>query len=160
MPFFQVHGAPLANMASFKAHCAFGFWKASVMEDPKKLFAEKEAMGSLGKLTTVDDLPADKVLLQYLKHAASLNEQGVAAPRKRRSKEELEAVETPDFLTAALKKHKHAKAQFDAFTPGKRREYILWFTEAKTEATRNKRVAEALPWIAEGKGRNWKYEKK
>jgi bacteriocin resistance YdeI/OmpD-like protein len=45
----------------------------------------------------------------------------------------------------------------DKFSPSHRREYIEWLTEAKTEATRAKRLATALEWMAEGKPRNWKY---
>ncbi|MEO7266129.1 MAG: YdeI/OmpD-associated family protein, partial [Ferruginibacter sp.] len=40
-----------------------------------------------------------------------------------------------------------------------KKEYLQWITEAKTEDTRNKRMATAIEWIAEGKGRNWKYQK-
>lgn len=35
----------------------------------------------------------------------------------------------------------------------------MWLTDAKTEATRDKRMKQAVEWISEGKGRNWKYEK-
>ena len=31
-------------------------------------------------------------------------------------------------------------------------------TDAKTETTKNKRLEQAVEWISEGKGRNWKYE--
>jgi uncharacterized protein YdeI (YjbR/CyaY-like superfamily) len=61
------------------------------------------------------------------------------------------------FLTAALKKNNKAAATFAAFSPSHKREYLEWLTEAKTEETRNKRLAQALEWMAEGKARNWKY---
>ena len=38
-----------------------------------------------------------------------------------------------------------------------RKDYLEWITEAKQEATREKRIATALEWLAEGKPRNWKY---
>ena len=41
---------------------------------------------------------------------------------------------------------------------GAQREYVGWITEAKTDATRQKRLATTLEWLAEGKRRNWKYE--
>jgi hypothetical protein len=31
--------------------------------------------------------------------------------------------------------------------------------EAKTDATRERRTEQAIEWIAQGRGRNWKYEK-
>lgn len=53
-----------------------------------------------------------------------------------------------------------AWANFQAFTPGQKKEYIEWITEAKTESTRNKRMADMLDWVEEGKIRNWKYLRK
>ena len=58
----------------------------------------------------------------------------------------------------ALKKHKNALATFDAFSPSKKKEYVEWYVEAKAEATREKRLAQAIEWMAEGKARNWKYQ--
>jgi uncharacterized protein YdeI (YjbR/CyaY-like superfamily) len=159
MPFFMAHGALLANMAAFKAHCSFGFWKATAMKDSKKLLnASANAMGHLGKLASVDDLPDDKTLTAYIKEAAKLNQQGVKAPHNRNKPDEKLTV--PAFFTKALGKHKKAKAQWAKFPPGRRREYVMWLSEAKSEETRNKRLETALEWIAEGKSRNWKYEKK
>jgi len=66
----------------------------------------------------------------------------------------------PADLAAALKKNKKALATFEAFSPSHRREYVEWITEAKQEATRQKRVAQAALWLAEGKSRNWKYQRK
>ena len=58
---------------------------------------------------------------------------------------------------AALKKNKQARATFDAFSPSCKREYVDWIVEAKREETRQRRVAQAVEWMAEGKQRNWKY---
>ena len=67
----------------------------------------------------------------------------------------------PDELAAALARKQHAAARktWEGFGPGAQREYVDWITEAKTEATRQKRLATTLEWLAEGKKRNWKYEK-
>jgi hypothetical protein len=32
--------------------------------------------------------------------------------------------------------------------------------DAKSDATRQRRIDQAIEWIAEGKSRNWKYERK
>jgi uncharacterized protein YdeI (YjbR/CyaY-like superfamily) len=160
MPFFDYEGAPLCNMAGFKQHCSFGFWNASLLKDPEGILhvKDKNAMGHFDRITSVKDLPADKVLVAYIKEAAALNEQGIKkpAPAKKALKAELPE---PVELTAALKKNKKAKAAFEAFPPSHRREYIEWITEAKTEATREKRIATTVEWLLEGKSRNWKYQK-
>lgn len=53
-----------------------------------------------------------------------------------------------------------AAATFTALSPSHQREYLEWFTEAKTPETRQRRMATALEWLGEGKARNWKYERK
>ena len=56
-------------------------------------------------------------------------------------------------------KNKAAAKVFREFSPSCKREYVDWIAEAKREETQEKRVAQAVEWIAEGKARNWKYEK-
>ena len=72
-------------MASFKEHCAFGFWKAAIMEDADKLSAnQKESMCHLRKIKSLKDLPSDKKLLGYIKEAKRLNDEGIKLPPKKR----------------------------------------------------------------------------
>ncbi len=157
-PHFDFKGEMMCSMAAFKNHCAFGFWKASLMKDKHQLFNANEAMGHLGKITSLKDLPTDKIMLAYIKEAMQLNIDGVKLPTKKKSNSII--VRVPDYFIAALKENQSAEKQFTAFSPSHKKEYIQWITEAKTETTRNKRVETALEWIAEGKGRNWKYERK
>jgi uncharacterized protein YdeI (YjbR/CyaY-like superfamily) len=160
-PHFQ-HKGILCSMAAFKHHCAFGFWKASLMSDPHGVIniIGKTAMGSLGKITTLQDLPPDKVLIQYIKEAARLNEQDIKMPAQKKSKPTAKNIEVPDFLMKALKRNKLAMAAFNGFSFSNQKDYILWLTDAKTEETRKKRLTTAIEWMAEGKIRNWKYVKK
>lgn len=157
MPAFEYKG-PMLGMAAFKAHAVFGFWKAKLLDDPKGLLSEDDAMGHGGRLTSLKDLPSDRDMKNFIKQAMKLNDDGVKAPRtKPNTKPELGV---PDYFQKALNKNRAAKKVFDDFSPSQRREYIEWLTEAKTEATREKRLETAIEWIAEGKIRNWKYVKK
>ena len=63
-------------------------------------------------------------------------------------------------LEKKLKKDKVALKEFEEFSPSNKKEYVMWIIEAKTEATRAKRMEQAMEWIAEGKPRLWKYMKK
>lgn len=160
-PHFDYKGM-MCSMASFKQHCAFGFWKASLMKDAAKLIdtAKSEvAMGHMGRITSLKDLPSNKVMLSYIREAAKLNDDDIKLPSKAKSTEKKE-LETPDYLLASLKKNKKAKETFDAFNYTNKKEYIIWITEAKTEATRLSRLETAIEWMAEGKILNWKYIKK
>jgi uncharacterized protein YdeI (YjbR/CyaY-like superfamily) len=159
-PNFDYKGV-MCNMAAFKEHCSFGFWKASLMKDPKKILqaSDKGSMGNFNRITSLKDLPSDKILLDFIKQAVKLNDQGV----KRKvtvTPKGSKTIETPDYFAKALNKNKIAEKVFEEFPYSHRKEYIQWFEEAKTEETLNKRIAQAIEWIAEGKGRNWKYGKK
>ncbi len=163
-PHFDCQGM-CCSMAAFKEHCAVGFWKASLMKDPHKLFtvarSEANSMGHLGKLKSLSDLPDDKILLAYMKEAVKLNVTGVnRPPRPKAADVEKKALAVPPWFVKALKQNKEASFWFEKFSPGKRNEYISWLTEAKTEETRSRRLDQAIEWIAEGKIRNWKYVKK
>lgn len=154
MPHF-VHEGILCHMASFRAHCAFGFYKSALLFDdtPK----QKEAMGNMGRITSVADLPSRKALVRLVKAARRLNVEGIPAPRARTAPKP--PVEPPADLLAALASNAKARATFEGFPPSHRREYVEWIAEAKQEATRQRRLAQAIEWMAEGKSRNWKYER-
>lgn len=159
-PHFEYNGAILCSMASFKQHCSFGFWLASLMKDPQNIIDkgnDRTGMGHFGKLQSMKDLPTDKVMIEYIKEAKQLIQKGAKLPK--REKTNTGEVEVPEYFTKALKKNKAAFAYFDKSSNSHKREYIQWITEAKTEETRNKRMATAIEWLEEGKGRNWKYEK-
>jgi uncharacterized protein YdeI (YjbR/CyaY-like superfamily) len=151
MPHFDYAGAPLAGMAAFKAHCAFGFWKGSLIVP-----GSAEAMGQFGRITSLADLPKDDVLLGYVKKAARLNEEGVKVERK--PKREKKDIPMPADLSSALKKNAKARKTYDAFRPSHKREYLEWITGAKTEATRAKRLDTAIEWMSEGKPLHWRYQ--
>jgi uncharacterized protein YdeI (YjbR/CyaY-like superfamily) len=156
MPYFLYNGM-LCNMASFKAHCAFGFWKGELLvaqEDDKG----REAMGQFGRITSLKDLPPKKALAGYVKKAMALNVDGIKAPARTKSKEPRELAAPDDFL-AALEDVPAANEHFAAFPPSAKRDYIEWLLDAKTEATRQRRLEQAVEWIAEGKRRFWKYQK-
>lgn len=155
MPHFDYRGAMMCSMAAFKAHAVFGFWKGALVLGAKA--QRREAMGSFGRITSVKDLPAKKVLVGYIRKAMALNEEGVTVARPRKHAKAAPAM--PPELAAALKKAKGAWAQWQAFTPGQRREYVAWIVDAKQEATRVRRIATTVSQVAEGKSQNWKYER-
>ncbi|MEY2558402.1 MAG: hypothetical protein QOE34_1827 [Verrucomicrobiota bacterium] len=154
MPHFDYKGV-MCGMAAFKQHCAFGFWKETLIFDPDKI-GEKTAMGSFGCIKSLADLPNEKTLIGYVKKAAALNEAGIKAPGRAKPKKR-EPIEVPDYFTAALKKNAKARKTFDNFAPSKQREYLEWVTEAKREVTRTERLASSIQWLSEGKPRHWKY---
>ena len=159
-PHFDYKGEMMCSMAAFNQHCAFGFWKASLMKNSQKMFEKygKTAMGHLGQIKNLKDLPPDKVLIAGIKEAMKLNEDGIKTPKSKQVTKE--DINTPDYFMTALKKNKKALETFQNFNASHVREYVEWITDAKTESTRDKRIDTALEWLSEGKSRNWKYIKK
>ncbi len=154
MPAFE-HKGPMCGMAAFKAHATFGFWKHDLIvgDDPKA----QEAMGSFGRLQSLADLPSKRSLLALVRKARKLNDDGIKPARPKHSSKPVPKMHPA--LKAALATNKRAAATFKDFAPSHQREYLEWIAEAKQEATRERRIAQALEWMAEGKSRNWKYQK-
>jgi uncharacterized protein YdeI (YjbR/CyaY-like superfamily) len=156
-PHFDYKGSMMCAMAGFKEHAIFGFWKGALIDgvSPNRNNGG-EAMGNFGRLTSVKDLPNKRKLTALIKQAMRLNDEGVAVPRPKKAPKP--EAKVPAELKAALSKNRKAAAQFEAFSPSGRREYVEWIDDAKREETKARRVAQAVQWIAEGKGRNWKYQ--
>ncbi len=159
-PFFLLDGRPFANMAAFKAHCSLGFWKGGRPVAEEAAGDREKAMGQFGRIESLADLPKAPALRKLIVEAraawAAAIEDKASAPPAPKAKREAPAL--PDDLAAALGPKSAARKIFDAFTPSQQREYVDWIVEAKREATRASRVAQAAEWIAEGKTRNWKYQ--
>ena len=154
MPSFIYKGSILAGMAAFKAHATFGFWQAKLVVG--QTGREREAMGSFGRLTRVEDLPDEATMAALIRKAMTLVDTGEKAPRP--VKHPKPALETPPDLLEALAANEAARATFDDFPPSARRDYLDWLADAKRPETRAKRLAQAVDWMAEGKRRHWKYE--
>jgi uncharacterized protein YdeI (YjbR/CyaY-like superfamily) len=148
-PTYCKGGKIVLGTAAFKEHAAVNFWRGQELG----LGRSAGAMGQLGKLTSVADLPKD--LDAMIAKAATVS--AAPAPLKPKRPPKPMPDVHPDFA-AALARAPKAKAAMDSFPPSCRREYLEWVAEAKQEATRQKRIATAIEWLSEGKRRNWKYE--
>lgn len=154
-PHFQYKGM-LCQVSAFKEHCVMGFWKGALLFPDMD---EKESMGHFGRITSLKDLPPTKEIAAIVKQAMKLNDDGVSTPARATPKAAPRALEVPHYLLSALKQNKAALAAFDAGSPSFKREYVDWIVDAKAEATRLRRMEQAIAWLAEGKARNWKYAK-
>ena len=152
-PGFTLNGKILLMMAAFKQHAALNFWRGQEIGDGSP---KAGAMGQFGRLTTVNDLPPDDQFDAMLREAAALAETA-PAPRKTKHAPKPPVEMHPDFA-AALAKAPKSKAVLDGFPPSAQRDYLEWISEAKQDATRTKRIATAVEWLAEGKRRHWKYQ--
>ena len=162
-PFFTYKGTILCNMSAFQRHCSFGFWGkeiGAVLREAKVL--EKDGMGSLGRITSLADLPSDKMMLTWIRQAAAFVDRGEhtspIAARRTVVKAPKPAVQVPEELTAAFANNQQAATCFAQMSPSCRREYAEWIAGAKRPETRTKRLLAAVAMIAEKKSLNWKYQ--
>lgn len=160
VPTFEREGI-VAMMAAFKQHVAFGFWSEKLIRerlgaDAGRVFPKDAKLGMGGRrYLAKSELPSDVVIIRAVKLAVALNEAGERPKRVSKRKPPPKA---PPYLVAALRKNAKARATFGRFTPAQQREYVEWLTEAKQAATRERRLAQAIEWLAAGKRRNWKYQ--
>ena len=124
------------------------FWKG-------RLFLGKKR-DKFRRITSLANLPGNRILTGHIRKAAELNEAGIKNPARTKSK--AKKVVVPDYFLAALKQNKRVLAVFENFSPSHKREYVEWIAEAKREETRARRIQAALKLMTQGKSRNWKYE--
>ena len=155
-PHFDYKGEMMCSMAAFKQHCAFGFWKGSLINGLGK--KGESAMGQVGQIKSIKDLPSDKKIMAFIKEAMRLNDEGIKVAAKEKSTEKKELI-IPKYFLTVLNKNEKALKVFENFSYSHKKEYVEWIIEAKTEETKNKRMATAIEWMTEGKDRNWKYRR-
>jgi len=155
MPFFD-HKGTVCQMAAFKQHCTFGLWKGALLSDPQGLLEKSDSMGHFRRITSLADLPTDEILMQYIREAVELNNQGIKVLKPKSTIKP--PLVLPDYFAAVLKEHPQAETQFNAYSYSHKKEYLEWITEAKTEGTRQKRMLTAVEWLSQGKSRHWKHQ--
>lgn len=151
MPHFVYKGKNIAGMAAFKAHCA-----VIIHGDGRQ---DTEGMGSYGKITRLEDLPAEDVLEARLREAMGRIDRGEKEAWRQAPPKPKPTIAVPQDLAAGLAANPAAAQTWDKLAPSHRYEYLQWITEAKRDETRVRRVGQTLEWLAEGKRRNWKYER-
>ncbi|MBA4354511.1 MAG: hypothetical protein C0409_07435 [Novosphingobium sp.] len=148
MPHFTLGGRNLAGMAAFKKHVSI-------------FFHHDEQPGGTGKfrqIASMEDLAEDSLIEERLRAAVERLSSAAAQPKKKVAAAPKPVPDMPSAFSQALTVAA-SMDRFDTMAPGYRREYIEWVADAKTDATRDKRIAQAVEWIGEGKHRNWKYQK-
>lgn len=152
-PNFNVNGM-VCNVWGFKDHVSIVFFKGSLMKDKYKLFNNgNDNRGNRTIQFKDGDKIDEKKIIEYLKEAAAINKKGLKPEKK-----EI-VVNIPDELDKALKKAKDAKEYFDGLAPSHRREYAQYISEAKQDATRERRLAKVMDMLADKRKMNDKYVK-
>ena len=139
----------------FKKHCTFVFYQGALLKDKKKILLMNE--GNLHnrhiKFTDVKQID-EKLLIEYITEAIINNEKGLKLTEAKDK-----TVIVPDDFKRLLVKNKVLK-NFENMSYSKRKDYVMWINGAKQEATREKRMKQAIDKLKEKQGLNDIYVKK
>lgn len=155
-PNFYYHGL-ICAIGAFKHHVAVAFFQGAKINDTYNLLSnaqegKTQAMRQL-RYKSIEEVDT-AILKDYIIQAAENSKNGVKVDFKKERK----ALEVPDYFVAALKTIPEAEKHFHAFSYSHQKEYVEWIVSAKREATREKRINQALEMLARGEGKNDKYK--
>lgn len=151
-PCYTSDGANIATLWGFKESCQLGFFKGGLLKDPEGILqaqgARSRAMRVVKATSTAEIARLKPVLAAYLREAVAIEQAGLRLDLPK------DDIAFPDELTERLAEDPILRAALDALTPGRRRGWLLHFTEPKQSATRASRIDKAAPRILAGKGPN------
>lgn len=156
-PCFEGRGL-ICGLGAFQKHVRLFFFKGAQVPDPDGVFADGEdnASGRSAKFFSLEEIPVKK-LERLIRAAAQLDAEGKVKPPPRARRPELPM---PKEFAATLKRSPKARTYFETLSPSCRREYVEWISAAKRDETRERRLAEAIEMLSEGRRRNEPYRAK
>ena len=155
-PAYTCEGKLVLSIGGFKNFFTMWFHQGVFLSDPAHVLVNAGEGRTRGlrqwRFTSLAEIkPA--LVKKYIKEAIANAKAGKEIRPERKA-----AIETPEELATAFKKDKALKAAFNQLTPGRQREYLEYVGEAKTEATRLRRVEKVVPMILRGVGLNDRYK--
>jgi len=156
VPCYTFQKKNIAIVAAFKEYASLSFFKGSLLKDPEGILqkpGENTQAGRLIKFTGAGEISKlEPVLKAYIQEAIELERSGKKIEYKKASE-----YPVPDEFKQKLDKVAGLKEAFYSLTPGRQREYLIFFAQAKQSATRLSRVEKNLDKIFNGKGLNDHY---
>src|SRR5262245_13062125 len=152
-PCYTFQKSNIVLIHAFKEYCALLFFKGALLKDAKRILiqqAENVQAARQIRFTSVGDIvKMEPTLKAYINEAIEVEKAGLEVIYK----------ETSEFFIAEELRKKFdesydLKTAFDALTPGRQREYLLYFSAAKQTKTRALRVQKCSRQILNGKGLN------
>lgn len=153
VPCYTFEGNNIAIVSAFKEFCSISFFKGSLLKDKDGILVkqgENSQAARLVKFTNVSQIFAmESTLNDYIYEAVEIEKAGLKVEYKNVSEYEI-----PEELENKLTENEAFKNAFNALTPGKKKGYIIHFSQAKQSQTRKSRIEKAIPRIFLGKGIN------
>lgn len=150
-PGYTYQGKNIAVIQGLKSYFALLFVKGALLKDPKRLLVKPGENTQAGRQMKFKDTQEiaerEQSIREYVLEAVEVEKKGLNVEIKA-TKEYPVPVELQD----KLEESPEFKTAFEALTPGRQREYILYVSSAKQSATRTSRVEKYQQKILDGKG--------
>lgn len=158
-PTYTINKKNVAGLGAFKSYVGIWFHQGVFLKDKhKKLLNAQEGKTKAlrqWRFDSVEEITENAALIKsYLEEAIENQKAGKSVKAEKKSELVL-----PEELQLAFKEDANLKTSFDQFTPGRKREFAEYVSEAKRAATRQSRMEKIKPMILAGIGLNDKYRK-
>ena len=152
-PCYTYNNHNIVLIHGFKEYCALLFHKGSLLKDePRILIQQTENVQSARQIrfTNIEEIEALRpVLKNFFYEAIEIEKLGLKVDFKKTSDYAI-----PEEFQKFLEKDSALNEAFVALTPGRKKGYLLYFSQAKQSKTREARIEKNIPKIFEGKGWN------
>ncbi|MFB6318900.1 YdeI family protein [Saccharicrinis sp. FJH54] len=153
VPCYTYNKKNILIISAFREYCAISFFKGALLNDQENILekpGENSNEGRLIKFTTTDRInELEPVLRSYIQEAIEIEISGLKIERR-----PVKDFIIPDELQQRFLTYPLFKDAFDNLTPGRKKGYLIYFSQAKQPKTREIRIEKCIPGILEGKGLN------
>ena len=151
VPCYTYNGKNVLIISAFKEYCSMSFFKGSLLKDTFRILEKPGPNSQASRLIKFTDtqgvIKLEQEIRTYINEAIAIEKSGKSVDFK--AKDELEY---PEELVAKFTEQPDLKTAFENLTPGRKRGYVLHFTQPKQSKTRVARIEKLIPKIMEGKG--------
>ena len=157
VPCYTDNGKNVLIVSAFKEYASLSFFKGSLLTDSENLLVspgENSQAARLLKFTSVEQIVTNEAAIRVLiREAVEVERSGLKVQFKSISEHDV-----PAELVQRFEDDPAFEAAFNALTPGRRRGYLIHFSQPKQTETRIARIDKCLPQIFNGIGLHDKYK--
>ncbi len=150
---YTFNGSNVVIIYGMKNYCALGFFKGSLLADEDGLLVQpgkhSQAMRQLRFESLREIEESEDTIRCFVEKAVQAEKDGLEVAFT-----EKDDLDYPDELQDRLHEDSELAEALEELTPGRRRAWVLHFSDAKQPETRIRRIDKARPKIVAGKGPN------
>lgn len=150
-PCYTLDNKNILLIHGFKEYCAILFHKGALLKDEREILIQQtenvQAARQIRFKNVQEIVGMESILKDYILEAIEVEKAGLKVELKKHAEYEI-----PEELQHKFEEIPDLKTAFEDLTPGRQRQYIFYFSEAKQAKTRASRVEKFIPKILDGQG--------